>query len=92
VGIADRLVLYGAEPKALRGVVGRLLQPAVVEDQHLGLAIFQEQFAVVGAVEAAGDDLGEARAVEPGAVDQRCGGRGHTDSGVFFGSGVSPQR
>ena len=49
--IADRLALDGAQPEALRGVVGRLLQAAVVEHQHLGLAVFEEQFAVVGAFE-----------------------------------------
>ena len=69
--IADRLVLDGAQTEALRGVVGRLLQPAIIEHQHLGLAIFEVKLAVVGAFEAAGNDLGEARPVEPGAVDQR---------------------
>ncbi len=72
--IADRLVLHGAQPETLRGVVGRLLQPAVVEHQDFGLAIFEKKLAVVGAVEAAGDDFGEARPVEPGAVDERGGG------------------
>ncbi len=61
--IADRLVLDRAQAKTLRGVVGRLLQPAVVEGQRFGLAIFEKEFAVVGAVEAAGDDLGKPRPV-----------------------------
>ena len=52
MGIADRLVLHRAQPEALRGVVGRLFQAAIVEAERLGLAIFQEQFAVVGAFEA----------------------------------------
>ena len=68
--IADRLVLDRAQPEALRGVVGRLLEPAIVEHQHFGLAIFEKELAVVGALEAARDDLGEARAVEPGAIDE----------------------
>ena len=51
--IADRLVLDRAQAEALRGVVGRLLQPAIVEHQHFGLAVFEEQFAVVGALERA---------------------------------------
>ena len=73
--VADRLALDGAQPEALRGVVGRLLEPAVVEHQHLGLAVFEEQLAVVGAFEAVGEVLGDARAVEAGAVDQeRVGG------------------
>ena len=73
--IADRLVLHGAQPEALRGVVGRLLQAAVVEHQHLGLAVFEEQFAVVGAFEAARDDGATRAAVEAGAVDEGGGGR-----------------
>ena len=70
VGIADRLVLDRAQPEALRGVEGRLLEAAIVEHQHFRLAVFQEQFAVVGAVEAAADQLTHLAAVEPGAVDQ----------------------
>ena len=75
--VADRLVLDGAQPEALRGVVGRLLQPAIVEHQHFGLAIFEKKLAIVGAVEAARNDLGEPRPVEPGAIDQGGGGIAH---------------
>ena len=75
--IADRLVLDGAQTEPLRGVVGRLLQPAVVEHQHFGLAVFEEQLAVVGAFEPAANDLGEPWTVETGAIDQRNGGRGY---------------
>ncbi len=75
--VADRLVLDGAEPEPLRRIVGRLLQAAVVEHQHLGLAIFEKQLAIVGAVEAARNDLGEPRPVQPGAVDQGGGGMAH---------------
>ena len=77
MGIADRLVLHGAQAEALGGVVGRLLEPAVVEHQHLGLAVFEEQFAVVGAFEAAVDQLADADAVEAGAVDEGGGGLSH---------------
>ena len=59
-------------PKPCDGVVGRLLEPAIVEHQHLGLAVFEEQFAVVGAVEAVREvAVGDGVAIEPGAVDQR---------------------
>ena len=58
MGIADRFVLDRAQAKTLRGVVGRLLEPAVVEHQGFGLAIFEKKLAIVGAVEAAGDDFG----------------------------------
>ena len=51
--IADRLAFHGAQAEPLRGVVGRLLQAAVVERQRLGLAVFEEQLAVVGAFQAA---------------------------------------
>jgi hypothetical protein len=77
MGVADRLVLYGAQAKALRGVVGRLFEPAIVKHQHFGLAVFEEQFPVVGPFETAGDDLGKPRPVEPGTIDQRDGGRRH---------------
>ena len=81
MGIADRLVLHGAQPEALVGVVGRLLQPAVVEHQHLGLLVFEEQLAVVGAFKAAVDQLADANFVEAGAVEQG-GVRIHRDSPV----------
>ena len=54
MGVADRLVLDGAQPEPLVRVVGRLLQPSVVEQEHLGLGIFEIELAVVGAFEAAG--------------------------------------
>ena len=62
--IADRLALYGAQPETLRGVVGRLFQAAVVEDQRLGLAVLQKQLAIVGAFEAALEQFGDAFTIE----------------------------
>ena len=53
--VADRVVLDRAQAKTLRGVVGRLLQPPIVEHQRFGLAVFQEQLAVVGARQPARD-------------------------------------
>ena len=73
MGIADRLVLDRAQPETLLGVVGRLLEPAVVEHQHLGLGVFEKQLAVVGAFEAAGEVAAGVLAVEAGAVEQRHG-------------------
>jgi len=72
--VADRLALHGAQAEALRGVVGRLLQAPVVEHQRLGLAVFEEQFAVVGAFEAARQKFRDAAAIEFGAVEE--GGHG----------------
>ena len=79
MGIADRLVLHRAQAEAVGGVVGRLLQAAVVERHHLRLPVFEKQLAVVGAGEAVTDDAGDARLVEAGAVDE---GGGHGGSGV----------
>ncbi len=79
--IADRIVLYRAQAKPLRGVVGRLFQPAIVEHQRFGLAIFEEQFAVVGAVKPARDFMADLVAVEIGAVEQGgCGRISHENS------------
>ena len=49
MGIADRIILHGAQAKTLRGVIGRLLESAVVEAEAFGLAVFKEQFAVIRA-------------------------------------------
>ena len=57
MSVAHRVVLHGAQAEALRGVVGRLLQPAVIEQQHFRLAVFEEQFPVVRAFEAAVEDF-----------------------------------
>ena len=72
--IADRVVLHRAQAETLRGVIGRLLQPAVVEHQRFGLAVFQEQLAVVGAPKAPRDLMAHGIAVEIGAVEQGGGG------------------
>src|SRR5262245_20736310 len=77
VCIADRLVLDGAEPETLVGIVGRLLEPAVVEHEHLGLGIFEIEFAVVGAFETTGKMPARVLAGEAGTVEKRHGGRGH---------------
>ena len=81
--IAYRFVFDGAQAEALGGVVGRLFQPAIVEHQHFGLPVFQEQLAVVGALEPARDDFGKLRTVQTGAVDQRNWGRGHAVLRLF---------
>ena len=71
--IAHRLVLDGAQAEALVGVVGRLLEPAVVEDEHLGLGVFEVELAVIGAFEAAGKMSARGLAVEAGAIEERRG-------------------
>ena len=74
--IADRIVFYGAQPEPLAGVIGRLLQPPIVERQRLGLAVFQEQFPVVGPGKPARQLMAHLVTVEMGAVEQG-GCRGH---------------
>ena len=70
MGIADGFVLYRPQAESLDRIVGRLLEPAVVESQSLSLAILEEQFAVIGAVEPAPDELTHFAAVKPGAVEK----------------------
>ena len=71
--IADRLVLDRAQAEPLVGVVGRLLEPPIVEDEHLGLGVFEKKLAVVGAFEAAGEMSACGLAIEPGAIEERRG-------------------
>ena len=88
--VADRVVLDRAQAKPLRGVVGRLLQPAIVEHQRFGLAVFQEQFAVVGAREPPRDLVADGIAVEIGAVEQGgCGEDWSSNQSVV--GGVHPR-
>jgi hypothetical protein len=70
VRIADRFVFHGAQPEALVGVIGRLLEAPVVPHQHLGLLVFEEQLAVVGAFEAAVDQLADTHAIKAGAIEE----------------------
>ena len=44
---------------------------AIVEYQHLRLAVFEIELAVIGAVETARDDFADTRAVEAGTIDER---------------------
>ena len=70
MGITHGLVLDRAQAKTLVGVVGRLLEPPVVEHQHLGLGVFEVKLAVVGAVEAADKLAARGLPVETGAVEE----------------------
>ena len=75
--VADRLALHGTQAEALRGVVGRLLEAAIVEHQHLGLAVFQKQLAIVCAFKAALEQRLGAALVEAAAGNQAQGRIGH---------------
>src|SRR5262249_30685585 len=71
MGIADRLAFDGAQPEALGGVEGRLLEPAVVEHQRLALPILEIELTVVGPGKAVRQVALHAGAIEIGAVDER---------------------
>src|SRR4029078_8751977 len=83
MSIADGLVLDGAQAEALGGIVGRLFQASVVEHQHFRLPIFEEELAVVGAVECALQMPPDLRLIETGTVEEgsRRGTGHHCDSG-----------
>src|SRR4030081_1832595 len=79
--VADRVVLHRAQAKTLRGIIGGLLEPAVIEHQRFGLAVFEEQLAIVGTLQAARDLMAYGVAVEVGAVEQ--GGCGDHEGSDF---------
>ena len=58
--VAGRLAGDGAQAEALIGVEVGGLQPAVVEHQRFALAVFEIEFAVVGAIDRVGDDAANA--------------------------------
>jgi hypothetical protein len=75
--IADRFALHCTQAKALRGIVGRLLEPAIVESQGFSLPVFEEEFAVIGAIESARNDLCQALAVQTRTIHKRNRSVGH---------------
>src|SRR5262249_44006702 len=77
MGIADRLVLDGAQPESLVGIVGRLLEPPVVEHQHFGLGIFEIKLAIVGTLEPTAKVSADPLRVEAGALEKRHDRSGH---------------
>ncbi len=73
MGVAHGLVLDGPETKTLVGIVGCLLEPAIVEEERLGLGIFKIQLAVVGAFDAVCEMAARIPAIKPGALEERHG-------------------
>ena len=67
---ADRLAGDRAQPEAPAGIERGALEPAVVEGEALGLAILEEQLAVVDAGEPATDQLRQTLEVELGAGEE----------------------
>jgi hypothetical protein len=67
--VADRIVLDRAQAKPLAGVVGRLLQPAIVKPSASVWPYSRKQLAVVGP-SAPRDLAPDGIAVEIGAVEK----------------------
>src|SRR5215208_7332127 len=82
VRIADGLILNSAQTKPLRGVIGRLLEPAVIAQQHFRLAVFEKKLAVVGALQATGKIAAGVVAIETGAIELGDGGGCHEEPRV----------
>src|SRR4030081_2812707 len=68
MGIAGGFARYSPKAEALCRVVSRRLQPPVVESKALGLAVLQEQLAIVGAVKGLVD-----KALDPAPFHARLG-------------------
>ena len=73
VRVADRLVLDRPQAEPLCGIISGLLETAVVEDQELGLSIFEEKLPVIGTFKSTSEQLSNARPVEAGTINQRRG-------------------
>ena len=57
-----------AKPEALRRIVGGGFQPPVIERKALGLAVFEEQFAVIRAMKGLVDEV-----LDPAPLHARLG-------------------
>ena len=68
MGVAGRLAGHRAQAEALGGVEAGGLEVAVVVGERLGLAVFQEQLAVLGAGKGIVDQALQAALVQVGTV------------------------
>src|SRR6185295_1831323 len=62
------------QAEALGGVIGRRLQPPVVEQERFALGALDEQLPVVGAAQRIGQDFLGAGGIDSGGVEDRGGG------------------
>ena len=76
MGEARDVAGHRAQAEALRRVVGRALQLAVVERQALALDIFEEQLAVVGAGQRVVDHFRGLALVERALAEEQAVGGG----------------
>jgi hypothetical protein len=49
MGIARNLALHGAQSEPFGGIIAGRLDPAIVQNQRLGAAAFQEKLSILGA-------------------------------------------
>ena len=63
VRIAGSLTGDGSQPEALSGVVTGVFEAAIVKDQAFALAVFEEKFTVVGALQGFTDYFRQSPAV-----------------------------
>ena len=71
MGIAGGLVGDRPQPEPLHRIEAGIADPAVIEGHAFRLAVFQKQFAVIGAAQRFIDDGLRARLVETGPVEKK---------------------
>ena len=76
MGIAGRFAGDGAQTKTLRRVETGAFDSPVVERETLGLAVFEEQFAVIHSRQSLGDDGLDPARLHPGALKKQFVGDG----------------
>ena len=92
MGIAGRFAGDGAQPEALGGVEGGAFDAAVVERDAFGLAVFEEELAIVHAGERFADERLDPAALHPGAGEEEIVSRGEIGHLVSFAAGMTGAR
>ena len=76
MGVSGGFARYCPQAEALGGIEAGAADPAVVEGNAFGLAVFEEKFAVLRAREGVAQDCLDLRPVEAGAVEEQVVGNG----------------
>ena len=79
MGVAGGLSGHHPQAEPLARIIGGCLEPAVVKDEGLALAVFEEQLAIIGAGYGLRQDAAGAVRIDAGGVQQGGGGgnKGH---------------
>src|SRR5262249_17772574 len=85
MGVAGGLASYGAQAETLGRVEAGTLELAVVPAEGLGLAVFEEQLAVVGPLEGVADNALDVCPVESGAREEQLISSGDIGHGLSSG-------